>query len=149
MYLLNLIPSNNNLFKEYFKPYPNVIPIVRGEGSIDNLKIAMIEYESANYSEALKVLNRIIDEEPENVASHFYSGNANLCINNPEQAIIHFEKVLSLGKNNFKDQAEWYLGLTYLKINDFEKAGLIFGKIASKDHAYRQQSLELLEQIKD
>jgi len=149
LYYINHKPLDAVLFEKYFKPYPNVIPIVRGDVTADKLKIAMVEYESENYPEAQKLLNEILELEPENVTAHFYSGNTNLYVNNPEQAIIHFEIVVNLGESNFTELAEWYLGLAYLKNNDIKNARLILGKIASKHHAYRGQSLELLEQMEE
>jgi len=145
IYLFNQHPVENDIFSKYFKPYPNTIPIVRGEDSVSELKLAMIEYEFENYAETVLILQKLLQDDPENTTALFYSGISNLFLDKPAQAIEQLKKVIWSSENDFKTQAEWYLGLAFLKNEDFENARKTFNKIISEDHRYKQKSIEILE----
>ena len=49
--------------------------------------------------------------------------------------------------NLFVDQAEWYLGLCYLKLNDTEKAIIQFSKISQSNSTYKIRSEEIIKNI--
>jgi len=150
IYLFSQNPMEKEIFSKYFKPYPNTIPIVRGEEPVDQLKLAMIEYEFENYTETVLILDKFLKDDPENTTARFYSGVSNLCLDKPVQAINQLKKVVSSssGESDLKNRAEWYLGLAYLKNQDVENAKALFKKIASKDQDYKQKSDEILEIIK-
>jgi tetratricopeptide (TPR) repeat protein len=135
-------PSYAPLFAEYFKPYPNMIPIVRGEGSSGALESAMAEYENANYGEALTILKTLIAGEPQNDTASFYAGVSSLCLNDSRSAIVFLQNVSE--HSGLTDQTTWYLGLAYLKQNDMDAAKGCFGKLSSKEGIFKQRSIEML-----
>jgi len=147
LYVLNNRAPSTSVYAKFFKPYPNTIPLTRGEAS-DALvvKSAMIEYEAGNYKGTLKILQAILDTEGNNIMACFYSGIANLCLDNPKQAIFYFQKVIQ-GQGDFIEQSEWYLGLAYLKNRDMEKSKTILKKIIANSSKYKEQSESLLDSL--
>jgi tetratricopeptide (TPR) repeat protein len=147
LYLFNKKSPSEEIFAEYFKPYPNTIPLLRGNKAIAELQEAMMEYEHENYDPALKILQKILDAKPEFMVAHFYSGISNLCLDKPQQAIIHFKIVIEDRNNDFKEQAEWYLGLAFIKNNDIKSSKLSFQEIINKDGIYKEKSVQILNNV--
>lgn len=149
IYLFSQNPMEKDIFSKYFKPYPNTIPIIRGEESVDQLKLAMIEYEFENYTETVLILDKLLKNDPDNSTALFYSGISNLYLDKTTQAIKQLKRVVGSSESDFKIQAAWYLGLAYLKNRDAENAREVFNKIISEDHWYKQQSIEILELLNE
>lgn len=137
-------PTHETLFRQYFQPYPNTIPLVRSQTEVGKLELAMMEYEAENYHVSLNIIQEVIEEEPENIMARFYAGILNLCLNEPQQAIILFQKVLDAERGDFTDHARWYLGLAYLKNKNRKQALSIFRNIVAADGIYKNRSEELL-----
>jgi tetratricopeptide (TPR) repeat protein len=148
IYLLNKKPSYEPLFAEYFRPYPNMIPLVRGEESAGKLESAMIEYERENYKECLRILNNLLDRKPDNDTVNFYIGISSLCLNDPTSAISYLQKVTDNKKSDLIDQAAWYIGLAYLKEKKIEAAKASFNKLCSKDGDFKQKSIAIVNLLK-
>ncbi|HSD64999.1 MAG TPA: hypothetical protein VLB50_14445, partial [Ignavibacteriaceae bacterium] len=102
------------LFKEYYKPYPNIIPMVRGSESDFDLRAAMVLYNSGNYEQAVIEFDKILSSGVKNESAVFYEGVSFLSLGNGDKAESAFEKVINIGDSKLKDQAEWYLALSYL-----------------------------------
>lgn len=139
---------HESLFVEYFEPFPNTVPIVRGQEADSLLQQAMIAYEKESYTEASKHLQNFLASAPESVVAHFYLGNVLLQIDQPALAIPHFQKVLRQKDFQLSEHAEWYLGLAYLKLQDVEHAKVIFEEINARNGIYQKQSAELFDRLK-
>ena len=63
-------------------------------------------------------------------------------------AVKTFEEIISLHQRLTYDQANWYLGLTYLKINKRHKAEEYLIKVKSDSCLFSRQANELLNKIK-
>lgn len=146
LYFRHHTPSYDSLFTEYFKPYPNAVPLLRGEESGGTLESAMAEYESANYGEALTILKTIATRESKNDTAYFYAGISSLCLNDPQAAVSFLQSVPDRG--GFAEQKAWYLGLAYLKQNDVDTAKYYFDRLSSKEGRFSQRSIELLNRLK-
>jgi hypothetical protein len=138
-------PAQEKLFTEYFKPYPNTIPLVRGSVSSGDLEVAMTQYELGNYSNSLSLLKTIITNDADNVTAHFYSGICLLVTNQATEAILHFENVNK--ESNFGELADWYAALAHLKNNNKKTAKQILNRIVKTGETYRGKSTELLKKI--
>ncbi len=147
-FLIFLQSPNDQLFTQYFEPYPNTIPLYRSDRVVLPLQHAMVEYEIENYSEALSRLKTMISKDPNNVTAHFYAGICELKMNNTDQAIGHFQTVKSTSSSDFIEPANWYLALAFIKNNDLKKAKQILNSIVNNKCEYAHQSALLLDQLK-
>ncbi len=147
LFLFTRNQLHESLFAEYYKPFPNTIPIVRSQDAGNLLQQAMWAYEKRSYTEASKHLQDLLDQEPENVLAHFYLGNALLFLNRPGQAVSHFQKIRYQNNHKLQEHVEWYLGLAYLKLREIERARTIFAEINARNGTYQKQSRELLDRL--
>ena len=67
-------------------------------------------------------------------------GLSYLELNKLSESIVQFKNIISQPENNYKQDAEYYLALTYIKNKDYSNALTILKKIESdKSHLYHNQ----------
>ena len=116
--------DSQQLFAEYFKPYPNVIT-TKGMNE-ELLSAGMYYYDMAKYDSALLFYNKILETKPERQDVLFYKGICLLATDKPETAMASLIKVADTSP--YKSQSEWYLALAYLKSGNRLKANEILLK---------------------
>ena len=119
-WLLQSTP-NKKLFTEYFYPDPGLSTSM---GSADNYSFerAMVDYKTGDYNKSLEAWKQL---QTGNVASDtldYFIGSAYLALKNGDSAIIHFRKVIANEQSVFRDDANWYLGLSLLLENKMAEA---------------------------
>lgn len=134
------------LFAEYFEPYPNIImPTVRGV--IENDSTAKAQgfraYDQQNYAEAIRLFEAV-QQKDEGV--FLYLGNSYLANGQPEKALPLFEKVLN-NYDVFDEQAEWYVAVSYLKLEEREKAREALQKVVARESSYKSKAQLILEKL--
>ena len=146
-YMVIQPPTPEQLFAEYFEPFPNLVPLPRKEGSGQPLQQAMQAYELERYDRAVEILRSIVATEPASMAAHFYLGVTLLKIDDSQRAIAHLLQVVEESTNSYVDYARWYLALGYLKQKDLSHTKSVLEKFAPKDSAYFQRRKELLKAL--
>ena len=142
-------PSNDQLFAQYFVPYPNVIaPIDKSAAKVDRQGEAYQTYELKNYQEALRLFDRLNTKDD---AVKFYQGICYLVLNQPQQAIDHFETIRNQNSGPYSTPMYWYKALALLKLNKVEDAKLFLETVAKNGETkkLRSQAVELLEVLGD
>lgn len=121
-FLLNSNTLNSEaIYEEHFTPFENVVrPIVRGENSEDLEFLAFIKYEEGKYNEALPLFEKYYSESKKPQIL-LYIGICNLGVKDFSKAADNLEKYISKD-DTYLDIAHWYLGLSYLKLGNTEKA---------------------------
>jgi len=105
------------------------------EGYKDSLAHALTDYQEALKQSSIKNKDQ----------TYLYMGFCELELGNPEKALFYFEKI----EQNVVIAKEWFIGLTYLKLQDKEKAIRQFETIASyKKHDYHDQAIDMLEKLR-
>jgi tetratricopeptide (TPR) repeat protein len=98
-------------------------------------------YKSGDFSRVTSIFRQT---EHRTARDYFIAGNAYLQQGNPKEAVNCFLSVSALNKEQqthlYEDDAEYYLGMSYLQLNDPRKAIPVFEKIhADKDHLYHSR----------
>lgn len=134
------------LYAQYYQPYPNIVaPAQRSDDNTANQGLSL--YEAGNYTEALKFFNQQISEGKDDAYLLFYAGIASLNTNAEASAIEYFEKVVNRQDATFASPAQWYLGLTYLKLEQKRDAVQIFEEIKASENDYSQRASDVLENL--
>lgn len=141
-------PDYDKLIGDAFQPYPNVITSsTRSEadatGQVDRV---MALYDKQKYADALKEFDKYIQDNPQDYNVLFYRGITHMKMDQSESAVADFEEVIS-GNSLLHDQAEWYLGLAYLKNNQKKEAADLFFAIAGKDTEYSEKANTIVNKI--
>jgi tetratricopeptide (TPR) repeat protein len=140
--------SPEQLFANYFEPYPNVFePTQRGtDAALDKRATAFAMYEQKNYAEAAKLFNELLSEkqEPELL---LLLGNANMVLNRDNEAKNNFLTLIR-DYDVLDEQAKWFLSLCYLKSGEREKAKLIWEELGDPKITYSEKAKNLLKKVK-
>ena len=137
--------QSNDLFSEYFKPYPNVLaPITRSsEASSTSLSDAMSLYDSKQYDKAILGFNQLIEEPVLKNEILFYKGVALLAKGEASEALYHFDLMAEV--SSFNDQRKWYLSLTYIQLEDVDNAVVLLHEIINDQSYFMVYAEDLLE----
>jgi tetratricopeptide (TPR) repeat protein len=137
--------SSEKLFKMYYKS-GETIGLSRS-GNVDMAEA--LRYFSRNeFKTAESLFGKILTSDPNNFAVMYYSGISNIELENYPKSIMMFETIIKDGGNLYIENAEWYLGLSYLASDNMERSEEIFQQIASApDHYYFEEARSILEKI--
>ena len=137
-------PTNQSLYTEYFNP-ENSLLSVRSEEAIDSkLKEGMYYYEQGKYSKAIAAF----ELDPNDLLGKLYTGFSLMKLEKFEQAEFPFIEIVDNKDNLFVDQAEWNLGLCYLRSGKVLKAEQLFAKISTGNTVYNKNASSILQEIK-
>jgi len=146
-YLINRPSVEDELFAKYFQLYPNNIPIVRSQQTINPIQLALQQYELLNIPEAVQKFDQIIEKNPENLTAQFYAGVCKLSNQQPKEAASHFRKILDHTNSEFCEPALWYLALTMIKNCQLDSAKQILRQIIEFNGQYQSPGKNLLFEI--
>ena len=142
---LNVGKSDKDLFLAYYTVYPNVdSPISRAEGS--NAAV-WVDYESGNYQKAYRQFHENIRANKNDDTSWFYLGICAIELDLLQEAEEAFEKVSAMSESKYKEQAQWYLALNYLKAEDKSRSKATLNEIILSGSSYGTKAQELLLEL--
>jgi TolA-binding protein len=138
----------SDLFREYYAPYPCLIN-ERGDGQNVPLNHAMNLYKMKDYEAAASMLSDAVSDTIADPLEGIYLGVCYLEMGKYSNAVTTFETVANLPLHLTTNQAYWYLGLTYLRLNDKEKAKDFLVRIRpdSTSYPYSRMAEEILRKL--
>lgn len=142
--------SDSNIYQDYYTKYETV-GVSRSQESMSDktFSLALQKYNKQDYQSALNLLQEVISKDPNNMASHFYSGISLQELGKYKNAIEEYE-IVAIDKDNlFLEQAEWYIGLCYLQTREDKKAHKQFKKIANGNGFYKEKAVAILRKMKN
>jgi|GEM_PF-3862102 len=120
--------------------------------SLDAEEQAYQNYQALEFEKALENFEIAKPELGEqNTKMLFYLGNTYLALDKPQEAIATFNELLALPDNltrTYVSKTKWYLGLSYLKANEMDKAEEIFIDLQQNaTDSYQEKAAQALDQI--
>ncbi len=144
LFLQNSTTKHEELFATYYVPYP-MDDITRGEiSSHTSLNKLALSYNNENYERVVDLLESSEDIKT-NDKLKLYLANSYLNVNNEKKAI---EVFLCINKESeFYKDGQWFLALTYLKIDKKNKALPILGNLSAYDNLYTNNASQLIKAL--
>ena len=146
-----LLPSSDpdKLFDSYYKPFDAMSPVTRSNNNVetDSYSSAIESYKTGNYQEAAILFAGIMQKDPKAGSAQFLLGLSQLANKNFNQAINLLSGVAN-DSGEYGKEARWYLGLTYLKTANKQKATECFEYLARSNGFYRERSEEILRRLR-
>lgn len=148
MYTFSSNQSNLDVFNKYYEPY-EISMMTRDATNLNNstIKIAINSYIDGEYNLAKQLLEDILISDQKHDKVQFILGVSNLQLNFLEEAKANFKTVIKDKNPYFYQQAEWYLTLTYLKLDDKKSALAQLNSIVLANGFYTDQANEILSQL--
>lgn len=141
--------NNKDLLKKYYKPY-EVALINRSDNSTLDLilKNAEILYQRGEFEQAAVYFEKVLEEQPELAGTNLYTGISYYELERYYDAQTSLSKVIEHNDNLYIEQAEWYLGLCFLALDENERARRQFARIASGNSDKAADARKLLRKIR-
>lgn len=141
--------NTEQLYTDYYEPYPNIYS-TKGisEDRMSTIDEAMQLYDAERYATAVSSFAKITQESKTNNNVTFYYGQSLLANRDYQTAKVELKKI-SAGHPLY-NEAQWYLGLIYLKQDSLEKTRRIYKGLLSSVGVIKQKRItELLKQIEN
>lgn len=127
--------SPKTIYASHYQTY-DWNPNVRSEESTSlDLDKALQLYDSNSFKDAGDLLQLNLNENPNNIPARLALANCHLQNDQPEKAILQLEDILGRDDLLYQEQANWYLGLAYLKMGQVKEAKEIFERMASSTNS--------------
>jgi tetratricopeptide (TPR) repeat protein len=144
---LNPSPNHEELYLKYYQPLEAFSTTTRSSNtSVDLFSDAIGFYKEGQYKSATAIFSDLVAKEPSNIHYQFFKGISLLELGDFNQAIALLNKVVT-NNQEFKKEAQWYLGLSYLKTNNIEKAIACFKELSYSKGHYQTKANDLLKRL--
>jgi TolA-binding protein len=146
------IPTLAQVFDAYYEVPKTDLIISRGNNAEETLSFAwnsaLRKYDEGSYADAVKDFKAALSDSgfAYKSAANFYLGNCYLQMNIPDSAVSCFGLVSPA--SSLSQDAGWYLGLSYLKAGNKQKAAEVFENITnSKKHFKKEQAEDIIKLV--
>jgi adenosyl cobinamide kinase/adenosyl cobinamide phosphate guanylyltransferase len=138
--------SSQTLFATYFEPYEDVIS--QRSSANSDLSNAMKAYNSKNYTSAIEFFTKVPPENPNYIEAVFYMSASNMALDQLEVAESHLLQVMASDQGLYREAAQWYLTLIYLKRDNLKKVDSSLQVILLvDDHIFFEEAESLREDL--
>jgi TolA-binding protein len=149
--LRTLLPvyTPDKLYDSYYKPFDAMSPVTRSlnDNEAGIYASAIGSYKTGDYLNAAALFSERVHSDPASVSPRFFLGLTQLAQGDYNQAISLLTGVVN-ESGEFGKEAQWYLGLAYLKTGNKPKATQCFEHLAQSAGFYRERSEEILRRLK-
>lgn len=143
MFFLNQNPTADQLYADYFEPYPNTVaPIVRDASQESEEIDAFAAYEQGDYKEAAARFQALSETSDEEYLS-FYRAISFMELDQMKEAEQIFTS--TTWSSDYNEKAKWYLAMNYIQQNKITQAKVLLSEIV-KDQSYKHEKAEKLLQ---
>lgn len=140
-WFLNKSPKNEELYNKYYIQDAG-LPTTMSSTSQYTFYEGMVRYKQGHFQEALQTWKALHKENPKNDTLQYFIGVAHTALENDSEALKFLNEVSHNQQSSFHEDANYYLGLLYLKNNEWQKSLDKLKQNTSK------QSQRLQEEIK-
>jgi tetratricopeptide (TPR) repeat protein len=138
------------LYAKYYTAYGNDVPVsMRHANAPDvnpNFAQALTAYSDGNFTQAVMLFERALQQQPNHEATLFYAGLSNLEASNVDKAESYLGAVAD-GKGIYAKKAGWYLVMCDLKAGKKEAAAAKLDKIISASEIMVNEAKSLREEL--
>lgn len=151
VFLFDQTYTNEELYAQYFKPYPSDISIrTTDQVNQDTVLLGFMEYEKSNFDEAINYFNSVLENDSSNIPVCFYLGISYMETGAFLKAENCFRNIIENKFNIFSEEAKWYLALTWLKTDEKkqqQKIHQLLVEIISEKGDRAEDASDLLKEL--
>lgn len=139
--------SPKSLYENYYQPY-EIYTANKSLTKYNNpLQAAFQCYQTQDYPKALTGFVEAYQVDNTNQEAKLYAGICLLELNQIKEATLLFKQVIKEGKDNLKQVANWYLALSYLKVDIVDSTKIILHGLITDNANYRYEARSILRHI--
>ena len=146
-----LIPLNDaeKLYNRFYEPMSAFSPVTRNINTDLMVKFteAVTMYKYGDYQAAATGFSDLIHQDSSSTVFQFFAGLTQMEVGNYSRASVLLSNVTDLSSDYQKD-AQWYLGLSFLKTGEKTKAISCFEVLTESEGFYKKKARNLLRRLK-
>ncbi|HUX57662.1 MAG TPA: hypothetical protein VMV77_11865 [Bacteroidales bacterium] len=146
-----LLPSSDpgKLYNSYYEPFNVISAVTRDAGSTmpDSYSSALENYKEGAYQAAATGFSNVVLSDAEVIPSRFFMGITEMALENYDEAINLLGSVAN-GSGEYRKEAVWYLGLSYIIAGEKAKAAGCFDQLAQSPGFYNERAEKILRRLK-
>jgi tetratricopeptide (TPR) repeat protein len=150
IYLPGRKVSSEDLFNEYFNVAPTASESVTrssGSATAEAYMLAVDYYNKGNYKGAINHFLKYTSTNQENPEVFMMLGNSYANMEEYSEAGINYKKVVDHNDNLYIEDANWLLGLCYLRTGEIDKARTQMELISVSDSRHNSQAKDVLKKM--
>ena len=136
--------TSEALFLSYYQPYDELI--ISRSNEVDSLNLLLADgmeaYNRKAYEQCSDLLIQYLQKQPDAHRVALYLAIAQLELDLKDQAEDNFTRAQK--DPIFKQQAQWYQALSYLKFSETRKAKLLLESIINTENHYRKKEAAII-----
>ncbi|MBK8194410.1 MAG: tetratricopeptide repeat protein [Lewinellaceae bacterium] len=136
-------PATQPSYEQYAMHAP--LSLTRRGAAEASASEAEAAFNAGKYAEALRALDRLQAEQPDNITASLYRAICLIETGSTREARVLLEPVAT-GNSAIRAEAQWYIALSYLKEKDPQGCRAALGKIIAGEEHY-EQAKSLLEKL--
>jgi hypothetical protein len=140
--------SPDRLYAEYKIPYEIGGVQRSGSNTTEDLYMtALALFEQKDYKACIANFDKLIAQGNVKPSVYYYKGLALLETDNAREAIKNLKIIAGNNQSELQQEAEWFLGLAYLKAEDVVNAKIQFAHIEKLYKYYKVKAREILDKL--
>lgn len=140
-------PSSQQLFITYYTPY-QADPLVRGKAPAGAYQQAIGYYRDGRYRAAIPLLKEVLATDTSRQDKlRLLLGNSYLQVDSTTQAVQYLTPVAASDDPMMQQFGQWYLALSYLRVNDTAAAHTVLKRISNQTGMYSEKAGALIEEL--
>jgi tetratricopeptide (TPR) repeat protein len=141
--------SNDDIIKRYYNVYEFKFPSRSlSQASFSDFSVAVEYYNKHDFKNAALFFKKVLDSNPDEMPSTFLYGVSNFENSNYPEARHSFNNVIENRYNLFREDAQWYLALCYIKTDQREIAREKLLLIKDSESRYKRDAKKVLRKIR-
>ena len=112
--------ASERIFSDYASFDPG-LPVPMSATDDYDFYDAMVDYKSGDYETAIEKWNALSARSEVNDTLTYYIASAYFNAEKYKEAIDRYQRVIALDSETYAAKSEWFLGLSYLKLNEIDK----------------------------
>jgi TolA-binding protein len=146
-----LLPASDpdKIYSSFYEPFNVISPVTRSFPAIeaDDYSAAVEKYKLGDYQAAASEFSNAILKDNSAITPRFFMGITHLELGNYDQAVNLLSNIIDRS-GEYDKEAEWYLGLAYLKTGEKDKASACFELLAKTPGFYHERADKILRRLK-
>jgi hypothetical protein len=140
--------SPSELYLAFYNPYQIDLSTRSVERSADKVEIAYLLYQEGDYESSFEILKNYLNKNYDNLTAHYYLGLNAIELKLYSLAIEELQLVGQDSSTPFALHAQWYAAITYLQLNQPDKARRYLTILAETENMYSQKAKTILKKLK-
>lgn len=116
--------------------------------SLDAIQTAKIYFQQSDYQKVIKELDNVTPQKDQAFVAQFYKGLSYQNLDQYDNAIQEYTKVINHGNNLFVEEAEWYKALCYLKENKRSEARAELLAVIDRKGHYEKDAKAIIRKLR-